>query len=120
MCLRAEVTSKQKTNKKKFTPEFSEGILKESHHLSSFQLVRYFTIQMSCELTSNCLCLAKLAKDTETHLLWVAFLGHTLLKGGVASSDHFQVKWKGGKCSWLSSSGESGHLSVREIEGGLK
>lgn len=71
---------------------------------------------MSCDLTSNCLYLAKLAKDTETHLLWVAFLGRTVLKVGVAPSDCFQVKWTAGKCAWLYSSGESGHLSVREIE----
>lgn len=49
---------------------------------------------MSCDLTSNYLCLAKLAKDTETYLLWVALLGHNLLKVGIAPSDHCQVYGK--------------------------
>lgn len=50
----------------------------------------------------------------------MAFLGNTLLNVGLLENDHFYPKWKADKCEWLSSSGQSWLLSMRERDERVK
>lgn len=50
----------------------------------------------------------------------MAFLGVTLLNVGLLDNNHFYPKWKADKCEWLSSSGQSWLLAVRESDGRVK